>query len=105
MLPEHHVPLHCRAYNARLHIVVRRSQHDHPTTASTPSTAPAEPILLSSIANGIATLTLNRPKQYNALSAAMLAELQAALETIEKDDAVRVVVIAGNGRPSAPATT
>ena len=67
------------------------------TTASTPSTAPAEPILLSSIANGIATLTLNRPKQYNALSAAMLAELQAALETIEKDDAVRVVVIAGNG--------
>ena len=56
-----------------------------------------EPLLLRSDAGGIATLTLNRPKQYNALSEELLAELQAALENIENDASVRVVVIAGNG--------
>ncbi|MBI1396229.1 MAG: enoyl-CoA hydratase [Betaproteobacteria bacterium] len=56
-----------------------------------------EPILLRSVADGIATLTLNRPRQYNALSCAMLAELQSALESIETDTAVRAVIIAGNG--------
>jgi enoyl-CoA hydratase/carnithine racemase len=54
-------------------------------------------ILLRADAQGVATLTLNRPKQYNALSEALLTELQAALEAIEKDDSVRVVVIAGSG--------
>jgi enoyl-CoA hydratase/carnithine racemase len=57
----------------------------------------AEPPLLRSDAGGIATLTLDRPKNYNALSEELLAELQGALETIEKDESVRVVVIAGNG--------
>jgi len=46
---------------------------------------------------GIATLTLNRPKQYNALSQAMLAALQAALDAVSTDQKVRVVVIAGAG--------
>jgi enoyl-CoA hydratase/carnithine racemase len=46
---------------------------------------------------GIATLTLNRPKQYNALSQAMLGALQAALDAVATDATVRVVVIAGNG--------
>lgn len=46
---------------------------------------------------GIATLTLNRPKQYNALSQAMLGTLQAALDAVATDATVRVVVIAGNG--------
>jgi enoyl-CoA hydratase/carnithine racemase len=67
------------------------------TATATPPTATAEPILLTTVADGIATLTLNRPKQYNALSGAMLDALQAALEGLEKDPAVRVVVIAGNG--------
>lgn len=69
------------------------------TATATPAaaTAPAEPILLRTVADGIATLTLNRPKQYNALSGAMLAALQGELESIERDPAVRVVVIAGNG--------
>lgn len=67
---------------------------------STPTDTPAqivEPILLKEIAGGIATLTLNRPRQYNALSCAMLTELQSALETLETDDDARVVVIAANG--------
>lgn len=57
-----------------------------------------ESVLLRSDANGVATLTLNRPKQFNALSEELLAELQSALEAIGKDPKVRVVVIAGNGK-------
>jgi enoyl-CoA hydratase/carnithine racemase len=62
------------------------------------TTAPvAERILTRTDSNGVATLTLNRPAQYNALSEELLAEAIAALEAIEKDAAVRVVVIAGAG--------
>lgn len=57
-----------------------------------------QPTVLRLDAGGIATLTLNRPKQFNALSAAMLSELQAALDSIANDASVRVVVIAGNGK-------
>ena len=56
-----------------------------------------DPVLLRHDADGIATLTLNRPRQYNALSGALLTELQNALEAVASDPAVRVVVIAGNG--------
>lgn len=56
-----------------------------------------EPILLKSVANGVATLTLNRAKSYNALSSAMLTALQGALESVEHDVGVRVVVIAAAG--------
>lgn len=56
-----------------------------------------EKLLLRQDANGVATLTLNRPKQYNALSEDLLSELQSALRAIETDTSVRVLVIAGNG--------
>jgi len=56
-----------------------------------------ESVLLRHDAGGIATITLNRPKQYNALSEELLTELQSALDSIAKDPSVRVVVIAGNG--------
>ncbi|HWQ38844.1 MAG TPA: enoyl-CoA hydratase [Burkholderiales bacterium] len=65
--------------------------------ATTQAVATAEPLLLRSDAGGIATLTLNRPKHYNALSQELLTELQSALDAIERDASVRVVVIAGNG--------
>ena len=47
---------------------------------------------------GVATLTLNRPKQFNAMSEELLAALQAELAAIATDDSVRVVVIAANAR-------
>jgi len=65
---------------------------------TTASTVKADPILLRSDAGGVATLTLNRPKQFNSLSHAMLVELQATLDAIAKDKSVRVVVIAGSGK-------
>lgn len=47
---------------------------------------------------GLVTLTLNRPDVFNALSEALLAELQAQLEHLQADDSVRVVVIAAAGK-------
>lgn len=59
--------------------------------------AEAEPILLRDDRDGIATLTLNRPAQRNALSTGLMAELQAELDRIRDDRSVKVVVIAANG--------
>jgi enoyl-CoA hydratase/carnithine racemase len=56
------------------------------------------PILMREDKEGVATLTLNRPTQFNSLSEEMLAELQAALNTIAQDKTVRAVVIAGAGK-------
>jgi enoyl-CoA hydratase/carnithine racemase len=55
------------------------------------------PILLHELAGGVATLTLNRPRQLNALSERMLDALLAALATIAEDEKIRVVVLAGSG--------
>jgi enoyl-CoA hydratase/carnithine racemase len=61
-----------------------------------------QPILLRDDSDGITTLTLNRPAQYNALSGEMLGELQTALDAIDQDESVRVVVIAANGKAFCP---
>ncbi len=59
-------------------------------------------ILLRDDSDGITTLTLNRPAQYNALSGEMLDELQHALDAIDRDESVRVVIIAANGKAFCP---
>lgn len=66
--------------------------------SANPKTLESEPILLKNAENGIVTLTLNRPAQFNALSQAMLTELQTALDGIASDKSARVVVIAGSGK-------
>ena len=53
--------------------------------------------VLRSDADGIATLVLNRPAARNALSAAMMAALQAEIDSIAGDPAVRVLVIGADG--------
>ena len=57
-----------------------------------------EALVLYDVRDGVATLTLNRPGQFNALSAALIAEVQAALDRIAADRGVRVVVLAASGR-------
>ena len=52
----------------------------------------------SSDNSGVVTLTLNNPKQFNALSVALLSALQKALDEIAKDKSIRVVVIAAEGK-------
>lgn len=47
---------------------------------------------------GVATLTLNRPHQFNALSEALLKALGGELSRLANDDSVRCVVIAAEGR-------
>jgi enoyl-CoA hydratase/carnithine racemase len=48
-------------------------------------------------ADGVATITLNRPEQRNPLGPQMVTELTAALEQAKDDDAVRAVVLTGAG--------
>jgi enoyl-CoA hydratase/carnithine racemase len=48
--------------------------------------------------NGIATVTLHRPKHMNAFSPAMGAELIEIFTEADRDDAVRAVVVTGAGR-------
>lgn len=50
------------------------------------------------IAEGIATITLNRPAALNAFTDVMEAQLIDALDLCDRDDAVRVVVLTGAGR-------
>jgi enoyl-CoA hydratase/carnithine racemase len=57
-----------------------------------------EPILVREDQDNITTLTLNRPKQFNALSQAMLAALQRELDDIAQDESIRVVVLAATGK-------
>ena len=61
-------------------------------------TAAADALLLVEVAGGVATLTLNRPGQFNALSTALIGELHAALDRVAGDADVRVVVLAARGR-------
>jgi enoyl-CoA hydratase/carnithine racemase len=62
------------------------------------ASARAEPVVLRTTEEGVALLVLNRPRQYNALSRAVLEALHAELDSVAKDEAVRVVIITGAGR-------
>lgn len=55
-------------------------------------------ILLISKEDGIATVTLNRPDKFNALSEELLDQLLIELRAIEQDTSTSVVVLAANGR-------
>lgn len=57
-----------------------------------------EALVLRSDADGIATLTLNRPDQFNTLSTPLMLELKAHLAAIAADTTVRVVVLTGAGK-------
>jgi len=47
--------------------------------------------------NGLATVTINRPKKLNALNKATIEELHSAFKTLENDSAVKVIIITGSG--------
>jgi enoyl-CoA hydratase/carnithine racemase len=62
------------------------------------TTTPTEALLLTEMTDGIATLTLNRPGQFNALSRALIDELQTTFDRLAGEQAVSVVVLAAKGR-------
>ena len=45
----------------------------------------------------IATITINRPTKLNALNKETIQELHQAIQTLEKETAVRVIIITGAG--------
>jgi enoyl-CoA hydratase/carnithine racemase len=56
-----------------------------------------EPVLIRQDDGAVATLTLNRPQARNALSVALLDELQRALDALRDDKTIKAVVIAAAG--------
>lgn len=50
------------------------------------------------VKDGIAYITVNRPKSLNALSKEVLDELQKAFETVEKDSNVQIAILTGEGK-------
>jgi methylglutaconyl-CoA hydratase len=55
-------------------------------------------MILYSVAEGIARITLNRPEKRNALNPELIATLKEALKASAKDETVRVVLMAGAGK-------
>ena len=52
----------------------------------------------SSVTDGIATVTMNRPNKRNALSNDLIESLEQTIETVKHDDSVRVMILAGEGK-------
>jgi enoyl-CoA hydratase/carnithine racemase len=50
------------------------------------------------VADGIAIVTLSRPERLNAFTETMMREMIAAFDATDADDAVRVVIVTGEGR-------
>jgi enoyl-CoA hydratase len=56
--------------------------------------------LLSAVADGVLTLTINREERRNALNRAVLEALEAALAAADEDPEVRAIVLRGAGEKS-----
>ena len=54
--------------------------------------------ILLDVADGVGTITLNRPDRLNAFTTTMARELVAAFDATDADDEVRVVLVTGAGR-------
>src|SRR3989475_7739193 len=58
---------------------------------------PSEPAVLYAKADGIATVTMNRPEVRNAINAEMLCRLADVWQDINDDASVRAVIFTGTG--------
>jgi enoyl-CoA hydratase/carnithine racemase len=54
--------------------------------------------ILYATANGVATITLNRPEKLNAWTAAMQSSIKQAMVQAANNDSVRAIVVTGAGR-------
>lgn len=68
------------------------------TVSPRPDPAKAEKLVLRGEHDGVMTLTLNRPTQFNALSEELLAALQAELDVAAADESLRCLVLAAAGK-------
>ncbi|MFM8483199.1 MAG: enoyl-CoA hydratase-related protein, partial [Actinomycetota bacterium] len=58
-------------------------------------TTSAAPLVLVSVTDAVATLTLNNPSERNTLAAPMVDEIVAAMDRIENDPAIGALVVTG----------
>lgn len=58
----------------------------------------SEPLLQRAERDGVVWLTMNRPRQMNLLTSAMLDALQCAFDALARDERARVIVLAGAGK-------
>lgn len=65
------------------------------------STASYEHILRSTPVPGVALITLNRPKQLNALCSPLFTELNDALSNVQRDDSIGAIVLTGSEKSFA----
>ena len=68
------------------------NMHTDATLAAKP------PFVLSKVAKGVATLTLNRPERFNPLSYEMICAVRDELDSIASDPSVRIVILAAEGK-------
>jgi enoyl-CoA hydratase len=71
------------------------------TLAAVPPKAPSFETILVERRERVAIITLNRPKQLNALNAQLAAEVLTALKAFDADDNVGAIVITGSARAFA----
>lgn len=78
--------------------MINSSSHNPISTSNQTTACETEPLLLQERQGAVLTLTLNRPRQFNALTADMLTALQNELDKAAKDTSIRVVVLAAKGK-------
>ncbi|HEY4168788.1 MAG TPA: enoyl-CoA hydratase-related protein, partial [Reyranella sp.] len=54
--------------------------------------------VLSAVADGVLTLTLNRPQRLNAMNNALIEAMNRELARAKDDPAIRAVLLTGSGR-------
>ena len=55
-------------------------------------------LVLLAVDEGVATLSFNRPQVFNAMDAEMMIQFRTAAEQVQRDSAVRAVVLRGEGK-------
>ncbi len=71
--------------------------HSNPTLYGYGMTISTYATVLVDVSDAVATVTLNRPDQRNALSSQLIAELSEAMHALADDDSVRAIVLTGAG--------
>ncbi len=69
-----------------------------PTSPPSPERAMTFEQIRYDAADGVVTITLNRPEKLNAVTSVLIRELIAAFDAVDADDGARVVIVTGAGR-------
>ena len=85
----------------QVYISPTRGVDDRGTMATMTDSQPTYETILTSVADGVATITLNRPKALNALNQTVMEEVVGALEIFDADQSVGAVVITGSEKAFA----